>query len=296
MTSNFQTYLLTGVFASQIIVISFYAPQRWRRSCALLLERYPPEQYPRLYPLPKQEIERKLVIFKATHLAIGFGATAVFVAALLFARSPYWFAVCMGESVVVQFTVPLYIIALPLWIRISKGLRAMPPPHRRSAELRQWRVTDFVSPLWIGLGFGLQTLGLACSAAVYLYWLNAHTILPLVIATGTGACLLGVMTYTLLAPQGAARPDPYLSGADTFRVRQRRYRMRFGAGAFYGIFQTFYLLLSAQLIRIDSAYKYVIPSVLLQLGALLLVSNADYGFATRDFSVYRADSGTQAAP
>jgi hypothetical protein len=295
MNIDLQAILLAGVFASQIVVISFYAPARWRRYYARMLTHYPPEQYPRLYPLPADEIKRKLAIFKATHLTIGYGATAVFVTALLFARSHYWFAICMGESIVVQFTVPLYFIALPMRFRISKASHAMPPPRRRSVELRAWRITDFVSPLWIGLGLSLQTVGLLCSVAIYLYWLNAHTVGPLVLATSTGVALLCVMIFALVSPQGSSRPDPYMSDADTFRVRQRQHRMRFGAGTFWGVFQTYYLLNSAQLIHIDPAYQYAILSVVIQIGALLLVSNEGQRLASRDFSVYRADSGTQTA-
>ncbi len=296
MTVNFQTFLFAALFASQIIVLSFYAPQRWRRYHALMFTRYPPEQYPRLYSVPKQQIERKLATFRATHLAIGFGAVVVFLAALIFAKSPHWFAIYMGETAVVQFAVPLYIIAMPLGIRISKAFRAMPPPSPRSAELRQWRVTDFVSPLWIGLGLVLQTLGLACAAFIYLRWLNTHTVGPLVVTTAAGVMMLWLMIHTLFSPQGSARPDPYMSGADTFRVRQRRCRMRFGGGAFWGVFQTLLLLYNAQLIRFDFGYLYAGMSVLLQLGALVLVSNEDRDFDRRDFSVYRADSGTQAPP
>jgi hypothetical protein len=86
-----------------------------------------------------------------------------------------------------------------------------------------------------------------------------------------------------------------MSDADTFRVRQRQHRMRFGAGTFWGVFQTFYLLNSAQLIHIDPAYHYAIMSVVIQICALLLVSNEGHRFDSRDFSVYRAGSGTQAA-
>ena len=298
MTLNFQTFLLAALFASQIIVLSFYAPQRWRRYHALMFTQYPPEQYPRLYSVPKEQIERKLATFRATHLAIGFGAVVVFVAALLFARSPHWFAIYMGETAIVQFAVPLYLIAMPLGIRISKAFRAMPPPSPRSAELRRWRVTDFVSPWWIGLGLGLQTLGLACAALVYFYWLNAHTVGPLVVTTVISGVMLWLMIHTLISPQGSARPDPYMSGGDTFRVRQLRCRMRFAGGASWGVLQTLFLLYNAQLIRpdFDLGYGYVFMSVMLQLCALVLVSNEDRDFGTRDFSVYRTDSGTQAPP
>jgi hypothetical protein len=296
VTFNLQAVLLAAIFACQIVVLSFYAPQRWRRHYAMMFERYPPEQFPRLYPLPKEAIERKLAIFRVTHLAIGIGAAVAFFAALIFAKSPQWFAISMGQANIWQAVVLLCMAWWPLGLRIRKAFRAMPPPSPRSAELRQWRVTDFVSPLCIGLGLSLQTLGLACAVVVYLSWLNTHTILPLVLTTVIGGWLLWSMIRRLFSPQGSARPDPYMSGADTFRVRQRHCRVLFGAGAFWGAFQAFFLLYNAQLIRFDFAYLYAGLSVVLQLWALLLVSNEDYDFDTRDFSVYRAGSGTQTAP
>ena len=60
MTLDLQNVLLVAVFASQIIVLSFYAPQRWRRYYVLMFTRYPPEQYSRLYPVPKRAIERRM--------------------------------------------------------------------------------------------------------------------------------------------------------------------------------------------------------------------------------------------
>ena len=168
MTLDYQSLLIAVVFASQIVVLSFYTPIRWQQYHADLFNRYPREEYPRLHPLPKEELERKFAIFRPMHLIIGAGAILTFLGALIYADSLRGLAGLMQMCLLVQVMLPLYI-ALPLAIRIQQGLRSMPPPSRRSVELRKWRVTDFVSPLWIGLGIAVQALCLACAVALYLY-------------------------------------------------------------------------------------------------------------------------------
>lgn len=292
MGANFQVFLIAIVFASQIIVLSFYAPFRWLRGYALLFTRYPPENYPRLYPVPKEQIERKLAIFRRIHLAIGVGAAVMLVAALVYAESPRQVVTLMSLSMLAQIFLPVYI-ALPLVHRNWKAFRAMPPPSARSAELRQWRITDFVSPLWIGLGLAGQALALTCAVVVYLYWPNTLGVFPTGIVS---AAFLLVMVYTLSGRVAFVRADPYMSQEDTFRVRQRSNRRIFVGAAGYGAFGTLLLLYNAGLIRFDGVYMQMVFSVLLQIAVVLLVSSQDWDLDTRDFSVYRADSGAREAP
>ena len=44
MTLDFQSLLIAVVFASQIVVLSFYTPIRWQQYHADLFEQYPREQ------------------------------------------------------------------------------------------------------------------------------------------------------------------------------------------------------------------------------------------------------------
>ncbi|HTC44831.1 MAG TPA: hypothetical protein VK696_07270 [Steroidobacteraceae bacterium] len=294
MTLNLENVLLVAVFASQIIVLSFYVPLRWRRYYVLMFTRYPPEQYSRLYPVPKQDIERRLSIFRRTHLPIGVVAAVIFVVTLIHAPSSKVFAAFMSVTLVLQFAIP-FCIAMPLGFRIWKAFRAMPPPSARSAELRPWRITDFVSPLWIGLGLSMQALGLACTVIGYLYWpkaLGPGAVMLMVIPVA----LLVTMIYPLFAPRGFSRPDPYMSATDTFSDRQRRYRARFRSAAAVGPIQALVVLAAAPFIHIEYGYTSIVTSVCLQLCTLWFVSSQLQELETRDFSVYRADSGTHLAP
>jgi hypothetical protein len=293
MSLGFRSVLLAAAFASQIIVLSFYVPQRWGQYHARMIRRYPPEQYLRLYPLPKQIIESKLILFRRVQFGIGCFAALVLVAALIQSPSSKVFAAYMSGILVLQLGVVLYI-AMPLGIKISKAFRGMRPSSARSAELRPWRITDFVSPSWIVFGLVLQTLGLACVAVGYLYWPKALP--PAVILMASGVVLLGIMVYSLFSPRGFSRPDPYMSDADTFSERQRRYRVRFLAGALNGPGEALIVLSCAPFMHIENADVCISVSVVIQLWALWFISSQLQDLEKRDFSVYRDDSPRHVAP
>jgi len=139
MTPDLQILLIAVVFASQIFVFSFYAPIRWQRYHARLFEKYPREEYPRLHPLPREELERKFALFRPLHLIIGVGAALVLLGAFIYANSARGLAGPMVMCLLVQVMLPLYI-ALPVELRIQKGLSSMPPPSRRSVELASHRL------------------------------------------------------------------------------------------------------------------------------------------------------------
>jgi hypothetical protein len=291
MTPDFQTLFIAALFASQIYVLSFYTPTRWRQFHLRLFERYPREEYPRLHPLSAEELERKFRIFKPMHLIIGAGATLVFLGAVIQGTSPRGLAGLMQMCLFVQLLLPLYI-ALPLEVSIRKGLSSMPPPSPRSVELRKWRVTDFISPLWIGLGIAAQVACFAAVVAVYLYRPDTKSIL-------LSAIFLGVMlVVSVLALFGEAivkRPDPYMSPADTFRARQRNYRGLFLGGAALAIWQISTILFNAGLFQLNFVYGFVLFSVIAQISGLALVSRRNRDLSTRDFSVYRAEGVAQVA-
>ena len=184
---------------------------------------------------------------------------------------------------------PLYI-ALPLAIRINRDLRSMPPPSPRSAELRKWRVTDFISPLWIGLGIAVGVLSVACAVAVHLYRPGTQGIIFTGIVSGV---VLLFMSHAVFGFGQAitTRADPFMSQADTFRVRQRVYRTLFVGNPAFGALLTLSLLHNSGLVHIDVAYLFMGLSVICQLSGLDLVSRQNRDLDTRDFSVYRADGG-----
>jgi hypothetical protein len=291
MTPDLQTLFIAALFASQIYVLSFYTPTRWRQYHMHLCERYPRDEYPRLHPLSAEELERKFRIFKPMHLVIGAGAILVLFGAVFQGTSPRGLAGLMQMCLFVQLLLPLYI-ALPLEVRIRKGLSSMPPPSPRSVELRKWRVTDFISSLWIGLGIAAQVVCFAGVVAVYLYRPETKSIFLSAVFMGA---MLVVSVLALFGEAMVKRPDPYMSPADTFHARQRNYRGLFLGGAALAIWQTSTILFNAGLFQLNFVHGFMLFSVVAQLSGLVLVSRRERDLSTRDFSVYRADGIAQVA-
>ena len=137
---------------------------------------------------------------------------------------------------------------------------------------------------------------LTCALVAYLHRRDALPI-ALFCSLISGALLLR-MLYVLLGRVTFMRADPFMSPADTFRVRQRRFRALFRGGAALGAFYVFALLYQAQLVHLhfDREYVFVGLSIVFQLLWLAVLSAQGRDAETRDFSVYRADGGTRATP
>jgi hypothetical protein len=292
MSLDIQTVLIAFLFGSQIFVLSFLTPRRSRQFHARMFSRYPPEQYPKLYPVPRQKVQRRLDAMRPVHLAVGGGAAVTLFVSLIQGADSVELARRMFCWLLFQI-LPLYL-SLIWMIKAARAFRGMPPPHVRSVELRPWRIVDFVSPLGIGLGLVGQVMALACSMVAYLQRREA---LPMVLFCSiiSGALLIR-MIYLLLGRAAFTRADPYMSAADTFRVRQRRFRAFFGGGAALGACFAFMLLTQAQFVRFEQMYSFAGISIVIQLVWLALVSAEGRDLDKRDFSVYRADGAPQAVP
>jgi hypothetical protein len=228
------------------------------------------------------------------HLAVGGAAIATLIVSLIHGADPVTLARRMFCCLLFQI-LPLYISIF--WaVKVAKAFRAMPPPKVRSADLRTWRLVDFVSPLWIGLGLAAQVIALICAVVTYLHRPEAY-LMPVFCSVISGAWLLR-MIYVSLGRAAFVRADPYMSTADTFHYRQRRFRALFRGGAALGGVYAFLLLHQAKLIGLDfdSAYIFVSFSVAMQLLWFGLVSAQGRDLKTRDFSVYRADSSVPSTP
>ncbi len=292
MNLDIQTVLIAILFGSQVFVLSFLTPRRSRQFRALMVRRYPPEQYPKLYPVPREKVQRRLDSMRPVHLAIGGGAALTLLVSLIHGADSVELARRMFCWLLFQI-LPLYVSVIWL-IKAARALRAMPPPHTRSVELRPWRIVDFVSPLWIGFGLFGQVMALACSAVAYLHRREA---LPMVLFCSiiSGALLIR-MIHVLLGRAAFTRADPYMSAADIFRARQQRFRGLFGGGAALGACFAFLLLNQAQRVRFEQVYGLIGASIAMQLVWLEVISAQNRDLDKRDFSVYRADGAPQATP
>ena len=70
MTDNilWENILFYFLFLSQIILISFYFPRKMLKRIKYVLAKYPPEQYPNLYPKPGEYYEKIQHLYKYANL------------------------------------------------------------------------------------------------------------------------------------------------------------------------------------------------------------------------------------
>lgn len=291
MSIDFPLVLIVAVFVSQVLVLSFICPERMYRAWLAVREKYPPQEFMRLYPIPPERIAQQTTALRIMHRVIGVAAAMALIIALFTARSTYQLALVMLGVCAVQLLPPL--LRLPLQLKMARAFRSMPAPSVRSAELRTLRVTDFLSPVWIALGLGLTALSLAC--AVYFHLLNPSRGFALnAMGFAINAWLLGRMLYMLLGPRTMARPDPYMSADDLSRARQMRMRMPFIAGIFLGAYFIFMELYAAQLLQFDYLHVVAGVSLLCQLLFLRVTHVTLRNLAMRDLAPYRAAAeGTQ---
>ena len=292
MSPGIQIAMIAVVFASQILVLSFFTPQSRHRLYALMFSRYPQEEYPRLYPVPKERIQRRQAMFRPMHTVIGVAAAIALSVLLVRGGGPMQLARWMLYCLLLQI-LPLYI-AMPWSIRLMRAFRAMPPPSVRTAELRQWRLSDFVSPLWVGLGLAGQLLALVCAAVAYRYHPQALGVILLCVLVSVPLSLR--MLHVLFVRVPVRRVDPYMSPADTFRARRHRLQILFRGAALLGGYFALMLLYAAQLIRFDFIYLVVGISIAFQLLGIALVSAQGRDLERRDFSVYRATGSAPGTP
>lgn len=136
------------VFLSQLLLISHYYPKKIHQRMRYLLDTYPAERYPKLYPEPKVTYEKGLRKYTIiNHLMLGLGFILMTLYALLSAEYPanekhaeglpIFFGLC-------QF-LPFMLLERS-GFRQFKLMRNADKRTSRIAQLSPRHLFDFVSP------------------------------------------------------------------------------------------------------------------------------------------------------
>jgi hypothetical protein len=288
MTLDFLLILVTAMFASQIVVCSFVSAWRFSRAEQLAREKYPPAEYPRLYPLPPKQMQREHRMRMTVRVAIGVAAAAVLAIDLLQGIGATRLATHMIFVAMAQVLPTL--LFFPQHLRLARALRDMPAPAVRSAELKPWRLTDFVSPGLIAAGIITSALSLVSVTWFHFHSISPHSMPMSAYSFVINALLLARMLYVLLTPIVMARPDPYMTAEDVFLARQRRLRMLFRAGTVLGAYVAFMQLYAAGYVRFDYAYLAMGVSLMCQMLSLRMTQMITSTISERDLAPYRAEA------
>ncbi len=287
---NASTILVAIVFAAQIVVLSIVIPYLFHRASADLRRRFPPETHARLYPVPPGELRRynrAIAVVRAVIVVVG---VLLLVEGLIAHEGPVTLARTMLWIFMAQ-TVPAFL-RLPQELRMVRAFRQMPAPSVRSADLRRLRVTDFVSPVTVVLGFAANVAAMLTAVALSqmpAMHVGNRVLWYLIIVSGI---VLARMLYVTLTPMSIRRPDPYMSHEDVFNARRLRMRLLFVGGTCVGAFLTFSQLyrIGIETLQLNIVGFIVGTSLLCQLGYLLLVRAIVRAIGARDGSVYRLDA------
>lgn len=288
MSPDIHTLLIAIVTLSQILVMSFIAPVRLRRFCTAQYDSHPETEYPRWYPVPRAELERLLKRHLAVLMAVGLIGLVVLAFSVVLGAPP----TALSAFMVCLLLIQLWsgdLAWLPGMRKVLRVMREMPPPVRRSVELHRWRITDFVSPLVIVLGFASQLAAVAVGICAYLEGRHDVPVFPVVIALLAATIwILGRMVYRILRPVPVPRIDPNMSETDLHQLRQRAIEGQFVSAATLGVLNSFALLIFSGIISLDPIWFFLGVSLWVQLRSLLSSSSLFRFVRSQDFSVYRA--------
>lgn len=141
-------------FLSQIFLMSYYFPNKLLARMRHVLETYPPETYPKLYPRPVEH-------YKMAHLAFKLVSGCIFLLGFLvlfavmfwvdhstFADHGFISVAWPAAYGVIQF-LPLLAVEFSEFSQL-KQMRKANVASKRIADLRRRELTDLVSPVLLG--------------------------------------------------------------------------------------------------------------------------------------------------
>lgn len=288
--------ILYIVFLAQIFVISIHFPGKVAARIRYVLDNFPPDQYPKLYPSPYDKLpvelrRRSVDLFVNINRAIALVGLMILVAAMATGYEP---RLQGGDEILVFGYFVLQI--MPLMYQSFKEFQhhklmraAFEETRQRSADLKPRHLFDFISPVMI-----------VAAIALYVAWVfffidgegpvsewDDGTYIALFVITAMNLMYTGVI-YVFLR---GAKLDPYQAYPDQLR----RIEMMIKVHVLSSILVSIFMIMTTAADRYAfEVFDPAMVSVFLQLCLVFgmgLVFKLDPVEET-DFEVYR-DSQSQ---
>jgi MFS family permease len=282
-----ETILFCFVFLSQVLMISWFYPQRIISRSRNVLQNFPPSTHPKLYRQPPERYERRLRNFARFNLVIVVAGILVIGLILgtlvggwdggIFTslRKRHW-----GEAIVVPFFL-VQLVAGVVYMNISAGKKKVPPPRVRTAELHRRRLVDFVSPAM------LVVTALANIAFIaFVLYAYQRLELPLFKVVVSIACVaLALLVFSVTVTIGLRVPK-----LNPYQAQQDRHNMlKLVVQQALALCIAFPVLFAALLII--KPFESVMTSLFVQGIALALLGPSYfYRMDKVDFDVYGQDA------
>ena len=290
------------VYLSEVLLVSLYLPSLLARRARGLIRRYPPSDYPKLYPVPAAAIERALRLCLHANTGVGALGLALLAAAWRYGYTidPVWYYGDVPAKSLAGASVAytgLQMLALTLFpcceALYFKRMRSAPRDGAiRSAELKARRLADFISPALVNAAAAMYV-----AAAVATLFLGTSSIRN---APFIGTYMFGVMTLTNLCIVGwlvwllrGTRQDPHQADGD----RARTFRVSAKYLAVLSILVSGSVAISCVLIAFKlTHYTLFVHSLYVTALSLALIPKLFLtAFGHTNFDVYKVDSRRKAA-
>jgi hypothetical protein len=160
--------LLYIIFIAQIFFVSYYFPMRLVRQTFRILEKYSPEEYPKLYPVSKDVAVLKISNFKRFNLGIALVGVAIVIHGIVTQSEELLFV----DSLVVILAyfmlqwIPLLMMEFS-GLQYLKLMRMANTSPKRSAELKPRGLLDYVSMPALAFTIFMQLM----FVAVFIYFI-----------------------------------------------------------------------------------------------------------------------------
>jgi len=274
--------LFYAVFLGQIFLISFFLPRQILERLRYVVKHYPPEIYPRLYPVPLDQVERAQRNYRVVNLlVVGVGLALIGYTAWKPSEE------MLGWDT--NMVVFLYFMLQysPLMIATTAGftyfnLKRKPDTRStRRASLRPRRLFDYLSPALAGVAALVYV-----AFIVFIGWVRTFDF-PwfggwgnVVGITAMNAIFGVIIAYSLYGK----KKDPYMSQDD----RDRSIELNARVLVFISIFATAYIALSIGLSAFDLRdLSPVAQSLYFQV--ISVAAYRSFRIDNVNFEVYRED-------
>ena len=143
--------ILNLVFLSQILLLSYYLPGRLLKQMERVREHFPPETYPKLYPLSVEKIQSALGIFKKMNIIILICGLGILLHSYYSQSTELlnWDNKAVLTAFYLLQVTPLLVLEF-MGVKYLRLMKEADKSTTRTASLQSRNLFDFVSPLLVG--------------------------------------------------------------------------------------------------------------------------------------------------
>ncbi len=283
MSEQMLQILFSVVFLSQVLLISIFLPRQVLARLRFVVRTYPPAQFPKLYPVPMDQVEKAQRSYRNLNVFALLVGLAMVLAGLIWPGNEMF----NGENdfvpmiyLMIQFS-PILILATNAGITYFNPMRNTGSNSTRRAELTPRRVFDFVSPALLGVATFVYVAFIVLIVYVRQFefpWFGGYSNL-----VGVTAINLAFAGVAFKAVYGK-RKDPYQAHEDRTRQMEATATLLLWTS----IAATLFIALAVTLRAFElSDFLPVSMSLYFQLVALM--SFREFRIDNVNFEVYRED-------